>query len=117
MLVLPIKKKWFDMIRSGEKKEEYRDIKEYWGNRIGNALIGFPLKWCHDSLIQQKMQNETLEVIFRNGYSPFSPEMWCKCKVKIGQGKEEWGAEKGKEYYILEILEILSVYGEEQKND
>ena len=23
MLVLPIKKKWFDMIRSGEKKEKY----------------------------------------------------------------------------------------------
>ena len=26
MLVLPIKKKWFDMILSGEKKEEYRDL-------------------------------------------------------------------------------------------
>ena len=23
MLTLPIKKKWFDMIKSGEKKEEY----------------------------------------------------------------------------------------------
>ena len=27
MLILPIKKKWFDMILSGEKKEEYREIK------------------------------------------------------------------------------------------
>ena len=27
MLTLPIKKKWFDMIKSGEKKEEYREIK------------------------------------------------------------------------------------------
>ena len=26
MLILPIKRKWFDMILSGEKKEEYRDI-------------------------------------------------------------------------------------------
>ena len=25
MLTLPIKKKWFDMILSGEKKEEYRE--------------------------------------------------------------------------------------------
>lgn len=25
MLTLPIKKKWFDMIVSGEKKEEYRE--------------------------------------------------------------------------------------------
>lgn len=28
MLTLPIKKKWFDMILSGEKREEYRDIGE-----------------------------------------------------------------------------------------
>ena len=30
MLTLPIKKKWFDMILSGEKKEEYREIKPYY---------------------------------------------------------------------------------------
>ena len=28
MLTLPIKKQWFDMILSGEKKEEYREIKQ-----------------------------------------------------------------------------------------
>lgn len=28
MLTLPIKKKWFDMIVSGEKAEEYREIKQ-----------------------------------------------------------------------------------------
>lgn len=26
MLTLPIKKKWFDMIKSGEKKEEYLNM-------------------------------------------------------------------------------------------
>ena len=35
MLTLPIKKKWFDMIKSGEKKEEYREIKNYWTTRLG----------------------------------------------------------------------------------
>ena len=34
MLVLPIKKKWFDMIVSGEKKEEYREFKEYYHIRF-----------------------------------------------------------------------------------
>ena len=34
MLVLPIKKKWFDMIISGEKKEEYREIKPYYDIRF-----------------------------------------------------------------------------------
>lgn len=34
MLTLPIKKKWFDMIVAGEKKEEYRDIKPYYDTRF-----------------------------------------------------------------------------------
>ena len=38
MLVLPIKKKWFEMIASGEKKEEYREIKPYWVTRFNNEL-------------------------------------------------------------------------------
>lgn len=28
MLTLPIKKKWYDMILAGIKKEEYREIRE-----------------------------------------------------------------------------------------
>lgn len=46
MLILPIKKKWFDMIASGEKKEEYREIKPYYDSRFMNAfgfiLVGGP---------------------------------------------------------------------------
>lgn len=34
MLILPIKRKWFDMIKSEEKKEEYREIKPYWASRL-----------------------------------------------------------------------------------
>lgn len=37
MLILPIKRKWFDMILSGEKKEEYRDIKPYYDTRLMDA--------------------------------------------------------------------------------
>ena len=38
MLVLPIKKKWYDMIVSGEKKEEYREIKPYYDSRFMNEF-------------------------------------------------------------------------------
>lgn len=37
MLILPIKRKWFDMILPGEKKEEYRDIKPYYDTRLLDA--------------------------------------------------------------------------------
>ena len=39
MLTLPIKKKWFDMIKSGEKKEEYREIKPYYVSRFYSNYI------------------------------------------------------------------------------
>ena len=35
-LHLNIKKKWFDMILSGEKKEEYKEIKTFWIKRLLN---------------------------------------------------------------------------------
>lgn len=37
MLTLPIKKCWFDKIKTGEKKEEYREIKPYYTSRFLHA--------------------------------------------------------------------------------
>lgn len=33
-LTLSLKKQWFDMIKSGEKKEEYREFNEFWIKRL-----------------------------------------------------------------------------------
>lgn len=35
-LTLPLKSKWFDMIKSREKLEEYREITTYWATRLTN---------------------------------------------------------------------------------
>lgn len=92
MLTLPIKKKWFDMILSGEKKEEYREIKPYYQSRLNELVyVG------------------THDIALRNGYSSKSPTLECECFIKIDYGKEEWGAEKGKLYYVLEILRVEEV--------
>lgn len=34
ILDLPLKAKWYEMIESGNKKEEYREIKKYWIGRL-----------------------------------------------------------------------------------
>ena len=39
MLTLMIEKKWFDMILSGEKTEEYRELKRYYDSRFRNAAM------------------------------------------------------------------------------
>lgn len=36
ILYLPLKKKWYEMIESGEKPEEYREDKPYWRRRLYN---------------------------------------------------------------------------------
>lgn len=110
ILVLPIKKKWFEMIASGEKKEEYREIKPYYDSRIGRVVCGFPFKMCAKSFIEERLGKQIIDVIFRNGYSPLSPEIWCKCIVTIGEGKVEWGAKAGEKYYVLKIVEIDEVH-------
>lgn len=42
MLTIPIKGKWFDMILSGEKKEEYREIKPYYKSRFKTIFSMHP---------------------------------------------------------------------------
>ncbi len=94
MLTLPIKKKWFDMILSGEKKEEYREIKPYYDSRFK---------------IYEPYLSDFESIIFRNGYRKDSPKIKCSCYISKGTGKFEWGAEPGKVYYVLKILRVEEV--------
>ena len=93
MLILPIKKKWYDMILSGEKKEEYRELSPYYEVRFKNL-------W-QDSCFAAKRN-----IIFRNGYSRKSPSFIATVTLGIGEGRTEWGAKIGKNYYILKIHSI-----------
>ena len=34
MLIFPLKKEWYEKIRSGEKNVEYREVKPYWTKRL-----------------------------------------------------------------------------------
>lgn len=92
MIILPIKKKWFEMIKSGEKKEEYREIKPYYTSRFSRI-------WGSNLSKRDIPQ----AICLRNGYSSNSPQMVVECTISIGNGKPEWGAEAGTEYYVLHI--------------
>lgn len=100
MLTLPIKKKWFDMIKSGEKKEEYREIKPYYDSRFG---------FIDDPNLKVKTYQVTRTIRFKNGYSKQAPMIECHVNITKGQGREEWGAEKGKRYYVLKILSVEEI--------
>lgn len=38
MLIFNLKKEWFEKIKSGEKRFEYRELKPYWTTRIFNEI-------------------------------------------------------------------------------
>ena len=58
ILNLTVKKKWFDLIKSGEKKIEYREGKPYWNKRLVNEC-GY---------------GKRFDIVrFRNGYRKCSP--------------------------------------------
>lgn len=68
VLHLTLKKKYFDMIASGEKKEEYRQDKMYWKNRFVKEGY-WHSQTCKD-----------FDVIkFRNGYSKNAPVLLVEC--------------------------------------
>lgn len=99
MLILPIKKEWFDMIISGEKPEEYREIKPYWEIRFQNTFLK---EYNH----RVNWEEYPINVIFRNGYSADNPQIHAMVTIGKGTGHPEWGAEAGKEYYVLKIHEL-----------
>ena len=95
-LKLVLKKKWYDMIESGIKLEEYRDIKEHWTTRLVEAIVDTP-----------KFKDiET--VTFYLGYAKNRLKMQFKVVgVCVGAGVPEWGAEIGKNYYVIKLGERL----------
>jgi hypothetical protein len=87
MITIPIKKKWFDMIKSGEKLEEYRNMTPHY-HSLFDKYIGISVR-----------------VKFRNGYRADSPAFERTVVPRIGCGRPEWGAEPDKEYFVLAIQE------------
>lgn len=81
VLDLVLMHKWFDMIATGVKTEEYREIKPYWESRFS--------KYSYS------------EVRFHRGYTDVTMQFKI-LSIKRGIGKSEWGA-PAKEVFIIKF--------------
>lgn len=110
------------MILSGEKKEEYREIKPYWCSR----LTGLPPNWkkhnipdlisevTHSEFIYFKSYNT---IIFKNGYGKTAPTIIIECKlIHTGLAKPEWSDNWKGKVFIIEIGKILKTKNIKIKN-
>lgn len=103
VLRLTVKKKWFDMIASGQKKEEYRDIKVYWIRRLEIHFFD-PM----NKIVYGSAPKKFDYVLFKNGYGSNVPELLIQCKgIKIGIGRRTWGA-TGNRCYIIKLGKIIN---------
>jgi hypothetical protein len=101
VLHLTLKKKWFDMIVSGEKKEEYREVKEYWAKRFVKAInyeLGF-------RQLNASFELKDFDIVrFKNGYAKDAPVMDIECLgIELKEGQKDWGAEPGVKYFTIRL--------------
>lgn len=127
-LQMSLKTKWFEMTKSGIKKEDYREINEYWTKRllyhkeskltteeivryINNYIFyGYvdvsAIFTYHDLSFKQFNYN-----IMTLGYpKSTNTERILKLEhkgIEIGYGNPEWGAEPNKLYFIIKHGEII----------
>jgi hypothetical protein len=112
----PLKAKWYRMIESGIKPEEYREATVYWVRRLYHCDLYFD--WCKESkfcigcsaineLVTKTNNTDYTHVQFSLGYPKKDDEsrrMTFELKaIEYRKGREEWGAEKGKKY-LVEVL-------------
>lgn len=103
VLPLVLKGKWYDMIASGEKKEEYRDFKPFWEKRIHKVY-------------KRSCDNNTIMVIaFSKGYKKADMFFVCDYAVGVSEGcikthklKTEWG-QPNSPHIILAIGERVEL--------
>ncbi len=126
-LKLTLKKQWFDLVKQGEKKEEYREVKFYWFERLVNQHeqtfknftgVDYKEKKTVSDGILFILSEEKREVIkmrqfdafeFTNGYSKKSPKIVVECKgIEIRSGNSNWGAVENEKYFVIKLGREIS---------
>lgn len=121
VLTLSVKKEWFSRILTGEKKEEYREIKPYWVARLFydrfgklspkmvKELAGSIAKYGDTEHIEAKNGIEVsfipfTHVLFINGYGDDKPRVEKEIEyIAIGKPKKGWCPDDflGKEFFVI----------------
>lgn len=101
-LHLTLAYRWYDMIESKEKTEEYRELK--WIGRIcrfGKTACGIQCPLNHASC--PTVPTDYTHVVFHRGYSK-TMMLWSIDNITIDRGNPDWGA-PDKEVVIIKLKE------------
>lgn len=119
-LHLILKRKWWDMIASGEKKEEYRAVNPYWANRLidrkyssyfnKDSFVSVFLAFLSFRMIDSRLAFRNYEsVCFHLGYS--NKTMSFKIDTilikRSDKCRQDWGAEPKRYYFVIRLGERI----------
>ena len=77
MMTFTIKKNWFDLIKSGQKKEEYRDLKIF-----GR---GIPIMAQRKLILLASMRTQVRSLASFSGLRiRCCHELWCRSETRLG---------------------------------
>lgn len=123
-LQLPLIRKWFEMTKSGEKTEDYREINQYWINRLlwheFHSEVSC-INSLNDAIYELNESDNIFKMtsIFKNftqntmtlGYPKSgNTERILKLEhkgIEIRTGNPDWGAEPGKIYFVIKHGNVL----------
>lgn len=94
---LNLKRKWYDMILNGIKKEEYRGL--HWEKTFKGATY---IEEGKIRIAGEWIDAKDVTIVFSNGYAKDRPQFTINCLgLEKRQGLKKWGAKDGETYYTL----------------
>jgi hypothetical protein len=112
VLCLAVSKKWFDLIASGEKREEYREIKPYWLKRLcDKSTGGFSYLYSRNGkyvnvTLGNNFKSQYTHVRFVNGYGAKRPHLQFKIdSIAIGKPQRGLCPDEflDKDYFVIKF--------------
>lgn len=103
VLTLTVSKEWFDKIVSGEKTEEYREIKPYWIKRLTtNCEVVYDV--VAETYCGKVLYRPYTHVLFINGYGDDKPRIEKEIEsIDIDRPRKGWCPDDflGKEFFVI----------------
>lgn len=104
-LHLTVNRKWFDLIKDGTKREEYREIKPYWIKRL-TTNCEVPYDVAAETYCGEVLYRPYTHIIFVNGYGANRPCIEKEIEsITIGKPKKGLCPDEflDKEYFIIKF--------------
>lgn len=115
MLIFPLKKSWYEKIKSGEKTIEYREVKPYWTRRFYNENDGESSAMVEENvfaeplLVGQAVVFLTMECKLRLGYT--NKYMTANItKIEVVDGKDT-DLHIDKPVYAIHLADVKEIEG------